>query len=172
MKRIFRNFDIGDLRSGQFCDLSIISQWEKNVRLFCTKTIQNTLKHRVTGRIDFLSRNIVTGDPSSSRQGHFRSWPWRPYDLMVSPINTCIVFTQSWSYLYSRCYILDKLCACFTIWLRIYWVYVACWCFESINNKQTINNKQSSFQYQTVLRPLFHLINKWRIVDLFLEQMK
>ena len=24
--------DIGDLRSGQFCDLSIISQWEKNER--------------------------------------------------------------------------------------------------------------------------------------------
>ena len=32
-----------------------------------------TLKHLVTGRIDTLSRNIVTGDRSSSRQGHFRS---------------------------------------------------------------------------------------------------
>ena len=75
MKRISRNFDIGDLRSGQFCDLSIISQWEQNERrLFCTKTIQNTLKHRFTGIIGILSRNIVTGDPSSSRQGHFRSW--------------------------------------------------------------------------------------------------
>ena len=75
MKRISRNFDIGDLESGQFCDLSSISQWEKNERLlFCTKAIQNTLKHRVTGRIDTLSRNIVTGDPLSCRQGQFRSW--------------------------------------------------------------------------------------------------
>ena len=62
------------LRSSQFCDLSIISQWEKNERrLFCTKTIQNTLKHRVTGGIDTLSRNIVTGDPASCHQGHGRS---------------------------------------------------------------------------------------------------
>ena len=75
MKRLSRNFYIRDLRSSQFCDLSIISQWEKNERrLFCTKTIQNTLKHRVTGIIDTLSRNIVTGDPLSCRQGHFRSW--------------------------------------------------------------------------------------------------
>ena len=51
------------------------SQWEKNERrLFCTKTIQNTLKNQVTCRIDTLSRNIVTGDPLSCRQGHFRSW--------------------------------------------------------------------------------------------------
>ena len=48
---------------------------EKNERrLFCTKTIQNTLKHRVTGIIDFLSRNIVTSDPSACHQGHGRSW--------------------------------------------------------------------------------------------------
>ena len=33
-----------------------------------------TLKHRVTGRLDTLSRNIATSDPSSCRQGHFRSW--------------------------------------------------------------------------------------------------
>ena len=46
MKHISRNFDIGDLRSGQFCGLSIISQWEKNKkRLFWTKTIISTLKH-------------------------------------------------------------------------------------------------------------------------------
>ena len=51
------------------------SQWEKNERrLFCTKSIQKTLKHWVAGRIDILSRNIVTGDPSSCCQGHFRSW--------------------------------------------------------------------------------------------------
>ena len=32
IKCISRNFDIGDLRSGQFCDLSIISQWEKKMK--------------------------------------------------------------------------------------------------------------------------------------------
>ena len=45
MKCIFRNLEIGDLRSGQSCDLSIIpkSQWENNERrLFWTKTIWNT----------------------------------------------------------------------------------------------------------------------------------
>ena len=29
--------------------------------------------HRVTGRFDILSRNIVTSDPSPCRQDHFRS---------------------------------------------------------------------------------------------------
>ena len=33
-----------------------------------------TLKHRVTSRLDTLSRNIQTSDPSACRQGHFRSW--------------------------------------------------------------------------------------------------
>ena len=76
IKCISQNFDIGDLRSGQFFDLSIISQWEKNERrLFWTKkNIQNTLKHRFRDRIDTLSRNIATDDPSSCHQGHFRSW--------------------------------------------------------------------------------------------------
>ena len=71
------NFDIGDLRSDQFCDLFITSQLEKNERrLFWTKAIQNTLKHRVTGRIDILSRNIVTGEPRHVAKvisGHGRS---------------------------------------------------------------------------------------------------
>ena len=75
MKLVSRNFDIGDLRSGQFCDLSITSQWEKNERhLFWTKTIRNTFKHQVTCRLNTLSRNIATSDPSSCCQGHFRSW--------------------------------------------------------------------------------------------------
>ena len=44
--------DIGDLGSGQFCDLFIISQWEKiERRLLWTKTTRNTLKHRVTGKL-------------------------------------------------------------------------------------------------------------------------
>ena len=70
-----RNFDIRNLRSGQFYDLSIISQWEKNARrLFWKKIVRSTVKHRVTSRIHTLSRNIVTSDPSSCRRGHFRSW--------------------------------------------------------------------------------------------------
>ena len=74
IKFISRDFDIGDPRSGQFCDLSIKSQWEKiERRFFCTKTIQNTLKHRVTGKLNTLNQNIATGDPSSCRRGRFRS---------------------------------------------------------------------------------------------------
>ena len=73
IKRISRNFYIGNLRSEQFCDLSIISQWEKNERHFFNKTIRNTLKHQITGRLDTLSRNIATSGPSSFRQGHGRS---------------------------------------------------------------------------------------------------
>ena len=75
MKDISRNFYIGDLRSGQFCDLSIVSQWEKNERRLLD---ENHSKHYETScyrcRIDTLSRNIVTGDPLSCRQGHIWSW--------------------------------------------------------------------------------------------------
>ena len=34
-------------------------------RLFWMKTIINTLKHPVTGKIDTLNRKIATSDPSS-----------------------------------------------------------------------------------------------------------
>ena len=75
IKCISPNFDIGDQRSGQFCDLSIKCQWEKiEKRLFWTKTVLNTLKHHVTGKIDTLNWKIATIDPSSWPQGHFRSW--------------------------------------------------------------------------------------------------
>ena len=79
IKCISGNFDIDNIRSGQFCDLSIISQWEKiEWRLFRTKTIHNTLNHLVGDIgmyvLDTLSRNIATSDPSSCRQGQFRSW--------------------------------------------------------------------------------------------------
>ena len=75
IKQLSQNLDIGDPRSGQFCDLSIISQCEKNERhLFWTKTIWNTLEHRVTVIIDNLNHNIATSYPSSCRRGHFRSW--------------------------------------------------------------------------------------------------
>ena len=69
-KCISQNFDIGDLRSGQFCDLFILSQWEKiEKRLFWMKPILNTLEHRVTGRIDNMNRKIATNDPSLCPQG-------------------------------------------------------------------------------------------------------
>ena len=75
IKRLSRNLNFRDPRSDQCCDLSIISQCDKNERrLFWKKTIRNILKHRVTGRLDTLSRNIATSDPSPCRQGHFRSW--------------------------------------------------------------------------------------------------
>ena len=74
-KCISHNFDIGDQRSGQFCDLSIISQWEKiQKRLFWMKVILNTLKRLVLGKIDNLNRKFATSDPSSWPQGHFRQW--------------------------------------------------------------------------------------------------
>ena len=61
ISRISRNFDIGDPSSGRFCILSIISPLEKNERcLFWTKIIQIPLKHRVSARLDTLSRNIVS----------------------------------------------------------------------------------------------------------------
>ena len=60
-KRISLNLNICDLTSGKFRDFSIKSQREKNERhLFWTKTILNTLKHRVIGRIDILNRKILT----------------------------------------------------------------------------------------------------------------
>ena len=70
------NFHIGDSRSGQFCDPSI---WykpmgEKWKRLFWTKSMRNTFKHQVTGRLDTLNQTIATSDPSPCCQGHFRSW--------------------------------------------------------------------------------------------------
>ena len=71
IKCLFRNFDLDYLRSCQFCDLSIISQWEKKERhLFWTKAMLNTIQNQVTGRLDNLSRNIATSDPSSFCQGH------------------------------------------------------------------------------------------------------
>ena len=42
--------------------------------MFWTKPILNTLKRRVTDRIDILNREIATSGPSSWPQGHFRSW--------------------------------------------------------------------------------------------------
>ena len=77
IKCISLNFNVLDPRSDQFYDLSIISQWEKNERrLFWNKTIGKTHKHQVIGRLDTLSRNIITSDPRSVTNvtsGHERS---------------------------------------------------------------------------------------------------
>ena len=53
------DFSIGDLRSGQFCDLSILRQWEKSNALLLAK---NTLKHRDTCKHDIEPENC-TCDP-------------------------------------------------------------------------------------------------------------
>ena len=49
---------------------------EKNERrlFWKKKIIQNTLKHRVTGRLDTQSQNVAISDSLPCRQGHFRSW--------------------------------------------------------------------------------------------------
>ena len=61
-----QNFDISDLRLGQFCDLSIISQWKRiEKRRFWMKIIINALKHRDTGRTDTLNKKNATSDPLS-----------------------------------------------------------------------------------------------------------
>ena len=74
IKYMSGNFDIGDgdPRSGHFATSPLyIGQWEKiERRLFWTKTIRNTLKHRVTGGLYTLNRNIAISDPSTCRQGH------------------------------------------------------------------------------------------------------
>ena len=72
IKCIVRNLDIGDARSGRFCDLSITYLDVIYRRLFWTKIIWNTLKHRVTVELDTLNQNIATSYPSTCRVGHFR----------------------------------------------------------------------------------------------------
>ena len=76
MKHISRNFDLCDLRSGQFCDLSIIHK-STGEKWMAPLLDENHSKHSETSfyrpRLDILSQNIVTGD-LSCRQGHFRSW--------------------------------------------------------------------------------------------------
>ena len=69
------NFDIGDLSVRSILwPLHYKSIGKNERRLFWTKTMKNTLKHRIRGGLDTLSRNIATDDPSSCHQGHFRSW--------------------------------------------------------------------------------------------------
>ena len=95
IKCVYQNFHIGDLRSGQFCDLPIISQWEKNERhLFWMKTFE-THKHRFSDILDTLRRNIATTDSLSCRQGHFRSWK---FTSSFSAISFDIDQLERWKY--------------------------------------------------------------------------
>ena len=73
-----RNLCIRYLKSGEFCDLSIISKWEKiELRLFfCTSAILGKFKHRDTGKMDTLNRKIASVTPSYVPEvisGHERS---------------------------------------------------------------------------------------------------
>ena len=56
IKCISRKFEIDEVRFGQFCALSIISQWEKIENLFWTNAILTRFKHRFTGKFDILNR--------------------------------------------------------------------------------------------------------------------
>ena len=72
------NFDIGALRAGQFCDLSIICKLigENERRLFRTENILNTLKYRVRGKLDTLNQKTATSatpDVPNVSSGHARS---------------------------------------------------------------------------------------------------
>ena len=60
---VYRKFDIGDPRLGQFCDRHYVIGKKIKRRPFWTKTIRNTLEDRVTGRIDTLNRNMSTSAP-------------------------------------------------------------------------------------------------------------
>ena len=63
--------------AGQFCGISHYKSTEKiERRLFWTKTIRNTLKHWVTGRLDTLHRKFANSDPphvTEVTSGHERS---------------------------------------------------------------------------------------------------
>ena len=58
-KRIFRIFYIGDLRSGHFCDLPIISQWAKNQLryiYFGASLLSGSISYRTV--VDNSSKNL------------------------------------------------------------------------------------------------------------------
>ena len=62
-KRISRNFDICDLRSGQFYDLPIISQWEKfQLALNVIQWSQYAQDHDITGPFWWFNRKKITCD--------------------------------------------------------------------------------------------------------------
>ena len=69
-KRISRIFDIGDLRSGHFCDLPIISQWAKNqLRYIYFGASVFEWKHRIGHLWTLRVKKCITY-PS---KGHLRS---------------------------------------------------------------------------------------------------
>ena len=77
IKRWSWNFDIRDPRSGQLCDLSIKSQWEKKWKAHLLKEKHETLSDiglqvDLTPWVGIL--RTLTNDPQTCRQGHFGSW--------------------------------------------------------------------------------------------------
>ena len=70
-----RNFDFGDLRSGRFCDVAIIRQWENVQMLFLPKLRVGTCYSSQDVLILGHSQWPVCGyDPVTSMLGHSRSY--------------------------------------------------------------------------------------------------
>ena len=79
IKLLYLIFYIGDPGSGQFCNLFITNQWEKNERrLFWTKTTRTLSKHRFTIQLDLTTwvgilRPVTTRHVAKVISGHERS---------------------------------------------------------------------------------------------------
>ena len=77
IRSLSRNFYIGDLRSGKFCDLSITCK-SMGEHLKAPLLNENHAKHSQTSgyrrKLDNLNRKIETSCPSSYPLGQFRSW--------------------------------------------------------------------------------------------------
>ena len=60
-KRISWIFDIGDLRSGHFCDLPIISQWAKNqlCYIYFSASVFECEPYRIGHVVDITSQKYV-----------------------------------------------------------------------------------------------------------------
>ena len=75
IKCLSRSFDIVDLWSGRWSLRPLHCQWEEiESRFFWTKPIQNTLKYRVTSRLDTMNRKLETSHLFSSPRSHLRWW--------------------------------------------------------------------------------------------------
>ena len=73
-KRISRIFYFGDLRSGHFSDLPIISQWGKiQLPLKAIQITQNVQKHGIIGLYWWFNRKMSSTTSSRCSRGHLRS---------------------------------------------------------------------------------------------------
>ena len=74
-KRVSRNFDFGDLRSGQFWDLTIIRQWENVHMLFFSNVRVGTCY--LSEDVPTLGHSrwpVLSFDPLTPLSGHSRSY--------------------------------------------------------------------------------------------------